>query len=86
MSINFVSFFLATPCGLWDLSSSPGMESMSPAVEVWCLEPLDTREVPNVVSVRKHIPYSKQYTWVNQLVPRLEVIILPQLVFANISK
>ena len=89
MSINFVSFFFfffATLCGIWDLSSPPGMESMSPAVKVWSLKPLDTREVPIFVSVRKHIPNSKQYTWVNQLVPRLEVIILLQVVFANISK
>ena len=46
-SFSFV--FLAAPRGMWDLSSptkGPGIEPMSPAVEVWSLNHWTAREVP----------------------------------------
>ena len=30
-------FFLATSCGMWDLVPQPGIEAVSPALDVWTL-------------------------------------------------
>ena len=42
-------FFLATPGGVWDLSSRPGIEPTLPAVEAWSLNHWTAREVPRML-------------------------------------
>ena len=42
---NFI-YFLAVPCGVWDLVPPPGMEPKPPAVEVQHLNHWTSREVP----------------------------------------
>ena len=61
-----VFFFqsLAAPCGVWDLSSPPGIEPVLPAVEAWSPNHWTAREVPRDSNVNNNISF---YFWASQM-------------------